>query len=440
MVNSPPLNPGASDWLQTLVRSPNEAPVASTGSPGGSIGLGRVRAARALLSTRLADLGLLYGTPLLGAAWAPDLAPPERLFLAVHLGLVALGHALADAMGRPRARRELDLAIAFLAFSGEHRAAAALARQPAPEASSIDRALAKAARVLARRKEPLVADPVYGVPLHNGLNYIDARAFGRIALAYFAEDRLDANTAARRLAHARRNKAVLLDALVQLAWANGPPSPTARRAVLRQISGLGLDRATARALREILERPPGPQDLAQRVHGRELRQFVLAQAILASLVDGAHSSSERRFLAELAGAFSVSPLEVRQLELALAAFYAEHRDMVDTFTASEAGRELADELIDDLSHTLEKNLTAVAQELRQTGELAELLTKSARGAPLSADERARLKQNLVDVAKAVPSLALLAAPGGLLLLGALTRVLPFNILPSAWEKPRKREP
>jgi len=36
----------------------------------------------------------------------------------------------------------------------------------------------------------------------------------------------------------------------------------------------------------------------------------------------------------------------------------------------------------------------------------------------------------------VPALAIFAAPGGLLLLPLLAKLLPFNVLPSAWdEKP-----
>jgi hypothetical protein len=37
------------------------------------------------------------------------------------------------------------------------------------------------------------------------------------------------------------------------------------------------------------------------------------------------------------------------------------------------------------------------------------------------------------VAKAIPALAIFAAPGGLLLLVALAKVLPFNLLPSAFQ-------
>jgi hypothetical protein len=37
------------------------------------------------------------------------------------------------------------------------------------------------------------------------------------------------------------------------------------------------------------------------------------------------------------------------------------------------------------------------------------------------------------VAKVIPALAIFAAPGGVLLLLALSKVLPFNLLPSAFQ-------
>ena len=40
---------------------------------------------------------------------------------------------------------------------------------------------------------------------------------------------------------------------------------------------------------------------------------------------------------------------------------------------------------------------------------------------------------ILDLAKAVPALAIFAAPGGMLLLPLLVKLLPFSVLPSAWE-------
>jgi DnaJ-domain-containing protein 1 len=227
--------------------------------------------------------------------------------------------------------------------------------------------------------------------------------------------------------------------LVELVWADGPPSVALRRALSRQMGSLDLPKPTTRALRAALDRPGTPATLAATVKSREHRRFVLAQAILASLIDGRRSEAERRFLHQLAEAFGFTPTQVKILEVRLAAFYAEHREFVDTFTASEAGRSLADEVVDDLSRKVEQNLSKVMTELRQAGSLAELLAKAARGSALSGAERVQLRQGLVDLAKAVPSLAILAAPGGLLLLAALTKVLPFSILPSAWDEPPPRK-
>jgi hypothetical protein len=95
-----------------------------------------------------------------------------------------------------------------------------------------------------------------------------------------------------------------------------------------------------------------------------------------------------------------------------------------------------------IQRVLEKNFNALMKEVRETGELSVLLTKAARGQDLSRDERRRMRQQLIDVAKAIPALAIFAAPGGLLLFIALAKVLPFNILPSAFqdEPPEQTDP
>src|SRR5919198_566311 len=83
---------------------------------------------------------------------------------------------------------------------------------------------------------------------------------------------------------------------------------------------------------------------------------------------------------------------------------------------------------------VEKNFRRLMQEIRQTGELSVLLTRVARGQALTAEERKRMRAQLIDVAKAIPALAIFAAPGGLLLLILLAKVLPFSLLPSAFQE------
>jgi hypothetical protein len=98
----------------------------------------------------------------------------------------------------------------------------------------------------------------------------------------------------------------------------------------------------------------------------------------------------------------------------------------------------ADELVEKVSDVFKDNLEAIAREVRQTGELGQLLAKAAAGTSLTAEERKKVKGQLVDLAKAVPALAIFAAPGGMLLLPLLAKLLPFNVLPSAWEPKGER--
>ncbi|MFP2898558.1 hypothetical protein [Corallococcus sp. 4LFB] len=150
-------------------------------------------------------------------------------------------------------------------------------------------------------------------------------------------------------------------------------------------------------------------------------------------MDGRRTRRERAFIDTLAGALHVPQAELRRLELEMAEFYARHRSLVDVFTVSDAAGAMGEELMGGMQETLEKNFHRLMQEARETGDLAVLLTKAARRQKLTADERQRMRAQLIDVAKAIPALAIFAAPGGILLLAALAKVLPFSLLPSAFQ-------
>ena len=93
-----------------------------------------------------------------------------------------------------------------------------------------------------------------------------------------------------------------------------------------------------------------------------------------------------------------------------------------------------DQLVEQVAGAVTQNWEALRLQLRETGELGQLLTKAAAGKALDAEEKRRVRAHLIDLAKAVPALAIFAAPGGMLLLPVLAKLLPFNLLPSAWDR------
>ena len=112
----------------------------------------------------------------------------------------------------------------------------------------------------------------------------------------------------------------------------------------------------------------------------------------------------------------------------------------DWETLASEWEDAADEMMDKVAATLTDNLEAIVRGIRQTGELGQLVAKATAGKTLTADERSKVRVQLLDLAKVVPALAIFAAPGGMLLLPILAKVLPFNVLPSAWEQQKLKRP
>ena len=81
-----------------------------------------------------------------------------------------------------------------------------------------------------------------------------------------------------------------------------------------------------------------------------------------------------------------------------------------------------------------QNKGRITTEIRETKEMYELMTRWGKGEELTRAEKSAVKRQLLDICKTIPALAVFVAPFGILILGILMRVLPFNILPSAFEE------
>jgi hypothetical protein len=398
--------------------------------------------ARAYLHRALRDSGLVYGTPELPDGIRPEAAPAQTLFLAVLRTLARFGLETAVLFDVPPGPRPLQLAHLLALWTGEQRLADAFAQQLGKGTSAPRRLWGRLETALARRSLSISGDPVYGLLLHNGATYVDAQLFAHLVLDVWSGRRLDAPNLRRLLAVAARQKALLVEVLTALASVERPPVVTARRAILRQVEDLNLPGRLATQLRSRLRRAfDGPHDLAALVapvRSREMRRFVVEQTVLASLVEGRRSAKELAFIQSLAAALGFSPQLLREVEAEVAEFYAHHHSVVDVFTVQDNAARLGEELVSSMLGTLDRSLHVLLAEVHQMGELSTLLGRLARGQTLTGPERRRMREQLVDLAKAIPAVAIFAAPGGMLLLAALVKLLPQSFLPAAFQEPGER--
>ena len=91
-----------------------------------------------------------------------------------------------------------------------------------------------------------------------------------------------------------------------------------------------------------------------------------------------------------------------------------------------------------LKRDLRKNAKKINEEVNLTRDASILLKKHAEGKKLTKSEKKIVETSLIDICKVVPSLGIFLLPGGLVLLPLVSKMLPFDLMPSAFQKKSKK--
>ena len=91
-----------------------------------------------------------------------------------------------------------------------------------------------------------------------------------------------------------------------------------------------------------------------------------------------------------------------------------------------------------LKRDLRKNAKKINEEVNLTRDASILLKKHAEGKKLTKSEKEIVETSLIDICKVVPSLGIFLLPGGLVLLPLVSKMLPFDLMPSAFQDKKKK--
>jgi hypothetical protein len=389
-------------------------------------------AAKLLVARSLRHRRLEAEPPDATAAFLEDV----RLHVALLLDLGVLRGGVFEA-----SRRRHELAAFLAAALGEDELAQA-AYIPASPPRVVDRALRASAAALEQELFP-PGDPVRGLPLHPGHVAVQRRRLARIAMGHHRHGRLDPAALARHAGYAERELVLLVETLAGLLASVEPAEPADARALAvrrRQLTRLGLGKGALKAARAALS-PRPPAEIA-RGAPEPVRAFLVEQLFLGVLRAKLAGDGPQAFVDSFTAAAGLDTATLAAARVEAAAQHGDHQVWFDVLGGGGAWAAFAedwdhatDQLVERVSSAVTDNLEAIGTEIRETGELGALLAKAAAGTTLTADEKRKVRAQLVDLAKAVPALAVFAAPGGMLLLPLLAKLLPFNLLPSAWDKP-----
>lgn len=283
-----------------------------------------------------------------------------------------------------------------------------------------------------------VDDPLLGHPFHEILLYHKAQLFGRLTrVVALARDQPGGRPVEQDLmapqGRARSAEVISISACIALAVADGGADTDERRLINALLHAARLEQTEVAMLLGELDTPETPEQIAREITDPALRHFVLRLLLLTIHVNGRYEPEERVFFEALASRFGVTEGALQLYELEALQSYEHHARLFGDLSLSRVAGRLRQRLNESLDHALRSNARRLHDEISETGELGQLLLKAGE-TQLSDEERAKVKSQLLDVVRAIPALAIFAAPGGALLLPLAVKHLPFKILPSNFDK------
>ena len=164
------------------------------------------------------------------------------------------------------------------------------------------------------------------------------------------------------------------------------------------------------------------------------RFYILDLASMAVWNDQVLDKEEKHFIWDLGKQLHIESDEVGYAVSYIHAFINRHKKKISFFNYSNPVKHFYDQSSKTVSKLILRNKKRLLKELSESKELLVLLSKSTVK-DLSDKEKQKMKEQLLDICKTVPSLALFALPGGSVLLPLLVQFIP-KLLPSAFDDNR----
>ena len=118
-------------------------------------------------------------------------------------------------------------------------------------------------------------------------------------------------------------------------------------------------------------------------------------------------------------------------------FFEENKDKIAYLDNKNLAVQFYDGMSKNVSKLILRNSKRLKKELTESRELVALLSKSTVK-DLSAEEKKKVQNQLIDIFKSIPSLAIFMLPGGAILLPIFIKLIP-KLLPSAFDDNRVEE-
>ena len=164
------------------------------------------------------------------------------------------------------------------------------------------------------------------------------------------------------------------------------------------------------------------------------KEYILDLCSLAVWDDRKLDETEYEFMEKLTELLGFEKDQLDHSIHSLIGFSEIHSEKIKLFKYSNPMNQLYKQSTETVKLLIRRNKKRLLMEMEESGELVMLLGQSTLR-ELSSEEKSKVKEQLLDICKTVPSLTIFLVPGGSLLLPLLVKYIP-SILPSSFQENR----
>ena len=162
------------------------------------------------------------------------------------------------------------------------------------------------------------------------------------------------------------------------------------------------------------------------------KYYLIDMAGLAMWSDGKVENDEAYFLFALASIMNVPDDFVKESIASTDVFITKYRKKIPYFNYSNPVKHFYEQTTLMVVTLIKRNQKRLSKEISESKELMLLLASSTQR-DLNKDEKKKVKKQLLDICKTIPSLTIFLIPGGSLLLPILIKFIP-QLLPSSFNE------
>jgi hypothetical protein len=163
-----------------------------------------------------------------------------------------------------------------------------------------------------------------------------------------------------------------------------------------------------------------------------LKKYILELAILTVWADKIVTEEEKQFIAILSDQLEFSREELEKSMVAIESFVLSNWGNIPFLQSKNSFDDIRARFLERISEVIHQNQNRISSEIKESKELMKLLTK-ANETDLNEEEQIKVRTELIDILKTLPTFVIIALPGSFLTLPLLLKLLPKGTLPTALE-------